>query len=90
MNEGKYQFKQSKLYQGINYLMLFNIVLILLVSGIMAALNYRFVSKWMDGAQYLSYGEDSLTGQVASVYFSFYLLMNQFVPLELLIILEMV
>ena len=44
MNQGKYGFKQSKLYKGINALMVFNIVLILCIAAVFAALNYSFVT----------------------------------------------
>ena len=37
MNQGKYRFKQSSLYKGINALMTFNIVLILVIAGIYAS-----------------------------------------------------
>ena len=43
MNQGKYGFKQSKLYKGINALMAFNILLILSMAAIFASLNYSFV-----------------------------------------------
>ena len=44
MNQGKYGFKQSKLYKGINALMLFNTVLILVLAGIFSTANYFFVT----------------------------------------------
>lgn len=91
MNQGKYQFKQSKLYIAINYLMLFNTLLILVFAGIFASLNYGFNEDNQSTALYIFYGDtDTYKNQALKVFFSFYLLLNQFVPLELLIILEMV
>ena len=40
MNQGKYIFKQSKLYRGINALMLFNVLLIIILAAICAFFNY--------------------------------------------------
>ena len=93
MNQGKYRFKQSKLYKGINYLMIFNIVLILSFAALFATMYSGFAQQWQR-AEYLFYvaeGEkDETQMQAVNVFFSCYLLLNQFVPLELLIILEMV
>jgi phospholipid-transporting ATPase len=70
--------------------MIVNIILILTLSAIMAALEYNFSKQWESGAQYIFYGDTNLTQSAVNVFFSCYLLLNQFVPLELLIILEMV
>ena len=90
MNQGKYGFKQSKLYKGINALMAFNILLIVSIAAVFAALNYSFVTDYEDTAEYLFQDADPPSEQAGRAFFSFYLLFNQFVPMELLISLEMV
>ena len=50
MNQGRYRFKQSSLYKGINALMLFNIALILIIAGIYAAFTSQFVRDNYDSS----------------------------------------
>ena len=90
MNQGKYRFKQSSLYKGINALMTFNILMILIIAGAFASQTYTFVTENQEKMDYV-FTEDtpSASDQAFSAFFSFYLLFNQFVPMELLIILEM-
>ena len=89
MNQGRYQFKQSTLNKGINFLMGFNIGVILFIAALYAFLNSRFVSTNYDSMQYIFQDSLSASAQAGQAFFSFYLLFNQFVPMELLIILEM-
>ena len=89
MNQGRYQFKQSSLNKGINALMGFNIVVILVIAGIYSLFTADFVNANYDSCQYLFYDAPDAKSQALSAFFSFYLLFNQFVPMELLIILEM-
>ena len=55
MNQGRYQFKQSSLYKGINALMTFNIALILIIAGIYAAFTSSFVNENLDKCWYIFY-----------------------------------
>jgi len=55
MNQGRYRFKQSSLYKGINALMAFNIVLELTIAAVYAVFTSDFVKKNYDGAQYIFY-----------------------------------
>ena len=89
MNQGRYRFKQSNLNKGINALMAFNIVVILVIAAIYATQTSRFVTANYDDCQYIFYGAPDAKQQALAAFFSFYLLLNQFVPMELLIILEM-
>ena len=89
MNQGKYRFKQSSLYKGINALMTFNIVLILVIAGIYASQTSTFVNAEYSRMNYIFQDAPDAAEQALSAFFSFYLLFNQFVPMELLIILEM-
>ena len=76
MNQGKYGFKQSKLYKGINALMLFNTILILVLAGIFSTANYFFVTDNLDKALYLFKDAKSPGDQAARSFFSFFLLFN--------------
>ena len=89
MNQGKYRFKQSSLYKGINALMTFNIALELTIAAIYASQTSIFVKENYDSCQYIFYDAPDASEQALNAFFSFYLLLNQFVPMELLIILEM-
>ena len=89
MNQGRYQFKQSSLYKGINALMGFGIFMIFLIAGTYSLFTRRFVEANYTSCQYLFYDAPDAQSQAISAFFSFYLLLNQFVPMELLIILEM-
>ena len=55
MNQGRYRFKQSSLYKGINALMAFNIVLELTIAAVYAVFTSDFVKKNYDRAQYIFY-----------------------------------
>ena len=91
MNQGKYIFKQSKLYRGINYLMLINVLLIIILAGVCAYFNYQNILENQDKAKYIFFNVgDNIDKLTRDSFFSFYLLFNQFVPMELLISLEMV
>ena len=67
----------------------FNIGVILFIAALYAFLNSRFVSTNYDSMQYIFQDAPSASAQAGQAFFSFYLLFNQFVPMELLIILEM-
>ena len=89
MNQGKYRFKQSSLYKGINALMTLNIILILVIAGIFASKTSTFVNDNYTKMNYIFQDAPNASEQAFTTFFSFYLLFNQFVPMELLIILEM-
>ena len=76
MNQGKYGFKQSKLYKGINALMIFNTLLILVLAGMMAVANYYFVTDNIDSALYLFKDAKPPGDQAGRSFFSYFLLFN--------------
>jgi phospholipid-translocating ATPase len=93
LNQGKYIFKYSHLEKAINLITLWNMFVIFFLALIMT-LNYNsFLNKWSDsstqtsGAYYLFYG--SPKNLAFKVFGSYYLLFNQFIPFELIIIIEM-
>ena len=53
MNQGRYRFKQSTLYKGINALMAFNIGVIFVIAAIYSGLTSKFVNENYDRYQYI-------------------------------------
>lgn len=45
LNQGKYTFKQSSVDKRINWFLLTNTILLVVVGAVLAALNYRFVTQ---------------------------------------------
>mmetsp|Transcript_36704 Transcript_36704/g.56265 ORF Transcript_36704/g.56265 Transcript_36704/m.56265 type:complete len:130 (-) Transcript_36704:1091-1480(-) len=94
MNQGKYEFKQSQLDKAINLITIWNMFMIFFLALIMTMKAYNFLQEFRDpnsdtgGAYYLFYNSPDDLGVKA--FGSYYLLFNQFIPFELIIILEMV
>lgn len=76
MNQGRYRFKQSSLYKGINFLMSFNIVVILTIAGVYSLFTSDFVKANYTSCQYLFYEAPDASEQALTAFFSFYLLFN--------------
>ena len=76
MNQGQYRFKQSSLYKGINALMTFNILLILIIAGAFASQTSSFVTENEEKMGYVFYDAPSASEQAFTAFFSFYLLFN--------------
>ena len=71
--------------------MLFNVLLIIILAAICAFFNYQNIIENEDKAKYIFFNsKDDVNKTTRDSFFSFYLLFNQFVPMELLISLEMV
>lgn len=94
MNQGNYHFKVSQLDKAINWITLWNMIIIFVMATIMTVGSYNFISEYEQpdgpgtGAYYIFYNSP---GDLALKAFgSYYLLFNQFIPFELIIILEMV
>ena len=71
---------------------LWNMVLIFILAGIMTSKAVNFIKTYrkpgVEGAYYIF--EDSPSDMGVKAFGSYYLLLNQFIPYELLIIIEMV
>lgn len=92
-NQGKYIFKQSQLEKATNWITFWNMFLIFFLALIMTFNYNAFVTKYSsqsptEGAFYIFDG--SPQNLVFKVFGSYYLLFNQFIPFELIIIIEMV
>ena len=69
--------------------MAFNIGVIFVIAAIYSGLTSKFVNENYDRYQYIFQDAPPAHEQAITAFFSFYVLFNQFVPMELLIILEM-
>ena len=88
MNLTKYRVKQSTLEHQVNISLLLNLILMLAMAGSLALANYHFSETKRDTHWYLfdkapSSGEISLAS-----FFSFYLVLNSFVPIDLVMLVE--
>lgn len=88
MNMSKYRFKQSQLEFDTNMSLFYNLLLMLCMAGSLATANYVFSRMYREGHAYLYEGAPS-DGQISTAaFFSFYLILNQFIPMELPVIME--
>ena len=89
LNQGSYRFKQSHVDVMINKILLFNIVLMLSFGVILAYCNYVFTEANIDKHSYIFENSESAEEIATKSYFSFFLLNNSFIPLDLAVGLEM-
>ena len=79
--------KQSTVEKNINMAIGFNILTLLILSGISAALCKAFVTNNSDW-DYLFYNSPGADNLAFKAFWSFYLILNALVPLELVVGLE--
>ena len=90
MNQGSYKLKVSKIERWLNYILLFNLVVMLIMGAGLTLGNYLFNQRIFDRYTYLFTDQsDSKESIAAKVFFSFYLMLNGFVPLDLVISIEL-
>ena len=87
MNLGTYNMKQSYVEKNINKVIAFNILTLLVLSGISAGLCSVFVEENGDW-DYLFYDNPGAGNLTFKAFWSFYLILNALVPLELVVGLE--
>lgn len=90
MNQGRYKFKVSKIERFLNYFLLFNLVLMLIMGSGLTLGNYLFNQRIFDRYTYI-FGENTELNSetiATKAFFSFYLMLNQYVPLDLVISIE--
>jgi len=89
MNLGKYIFKQSQFEKVLNFILVGNLILAL----ICAAVNVVFFVGWTDAnkdtAEYIFDLSENTPNMWIKNLFSVYLIVNSFVPLDLLVALEL-
>ena len=89
LNQGTYRFKQSLVDKMVNKILLLNIVIMLLLCGVCALLNYNFSYNRYDDHKYIYENADSKEVLAAKAFGSFFLINNAFLPLDLAVGLEM-
>ena len=88
MNMGAYVFKQSSYEKILNRIMVVNLVTFLTIAFISAIFGTMWAKDYMDEYLYIYEGfEDKATYII--IFFRFYLIVNSFIPLDLLATLEL-
>ena len=91
MNLGTYKMKRSVLEQNINKVLLVNVIALIILSLISALVNYPFNLAHMEKHQYVyedPKGKESAVEYSFKAFWSFYLILNALIPLELVVCLE--
>ena len=89
LNQGEYgSSKLTRLELFFNKIVLIQTISIIVLAVMFAMLNLWFISKHIDDWIYLFYNADQ-ADLVFKSFWSFYLVLNRFVPFELVIIIEM-
>jgi len=88
MNLTKYRYKQSTLEHQLNMALIGNVILMLSMAAALTLANYAFTVENRDAHTYI-YEDAKESGVVAfGSFFSFYLILNSFMPLELPVVIE--
>jgi magnesium-transporting ATPase (P-type) len=88
MNLGKYRHKKSRLEVLLNFVILCNLIVALALGVLGAILNHFWVSTHFQQADYIFFKSTPSPSISVKAFFSFFLILNSFVPLDLLVILE--
>lgn len=73
----------------LNVILFINIAIILLLAGLMAGLNFNFLSKNESNLDYIFPEDDTNIYAIASQSFaSYYLLFNTLIPLSIIVLIE--
>jgi magnesium-transporting ATPase (P-type) len=89
MNQGKYKTKISKLERTINKFLFINLGLMLTMAFCLCLANYSFNNANMDKHYYIFEKSEFSQARLAfNAFFSFYLILNAYVPLDLIIVIE--
>jgi len=91
MNLGQYRFKRSRFETVLNYVLVFNLLLAIVFAVCGAVMNAFWTSSHIDTHLYIFQQLDSSDSAFLTsfkVFFSMYLIVNSFVPLDLLVALE--
>lgn len=88
MNMTKYRIKQSTLEFQTNMALIFNLVLMLTMAAVLSIANSGFTDRNRASYTYL-FEDASGTSTIAfEAFFSFYLILNSFIPAELPVVIE--
>eukprot|EP00351_Strombidinopsis_sp_SopsisLIS2011_P005582 CAMPEP_0116871888 /NCGR_PEP_ID=MMETSP0463-20121206/2429_1 /TAXON_ID=181622 /ORGANISM="Strombidinopsis sp, Strain SopsisLIS2011" /LENGTH=166 /DNA_ID=CAMNT_0004511141 /DNA_START=861 /DNA_END=1361 /DNA_ORIENTATION=+ len=90
LNLGKYQFKFSQNDIRYNQINLFMLCLMLFVAGMLTLGNNSFNKGYYDVYGYIFEGDEDVKSQLTGLSFlSFYLILNMFLPLDLVVAIEL-
>jgi len=89
-NLGNYKFKQSATDTRTNYVLVFNTIILLTFSLLFSLLNYRFSTTNLEKFDYIFEGDFDPKVSAANSFFSFYLLMNLIIPLDMAVSMEFI
>ena len=89
MNLGRYVYKISRIEAMLNYFSAINLAAMLFMAGMLSIANYRFNEKFSESYGYIFQKSKLSNSQYASAaFFSFYLILNGYIPLDLLLCIE--
>ena len=88
LNQGNRHLKYSVMERKLNYLLLANVALILIVAGIMTSQLNRFLQTATTKYTYLYPDQVSLSKITGEGYASYYILLNSFVPIAIIVTIE--
>jgi len=92
MNLGQYRFKKSRFETVLNYVLIFNLSLCVIFATAGAVMNFIWTADHIDTHMYIFQKMPPADGAFLTsfkAFFSFYLIVNSFVPLDLLVALEL-
>ena len=91
LNHGKYIYKQSRFEKIINMVYATNIAMMITFIAYMSMRNYIWLNAHVDKLLYIyTEPETDITEVTFKVVFSFFLLFIRFVPLDLILVLEII
>jgi hypothetical protein len=85
MNLGRYRHKKSRFEILLNFVVFCNLILALSLGVLGAILNHVWVEAHYSKAKYIFYNMDNSASISIQSFFSFFLILNSFVPLNLVI-----
>ena len=88
-NQGTYKVKQSRLERMTNIFLLINLAFMLSMALSLTIANYYFNLRNYDAYFYIFEKSEFTEGELAfRAFFSFYLILNAYIPLDLIIVIE--
>lgn len=92
LNLGSYHFKMSRLEKKLNYVLVFNVLVMFLLATVLTLCNHSFNKAYFNEYTYIFESNEAnpVTARELTfkVFFSFYLILNSYVPLDLVLCLE--
>ena len=89
MNLGKYVFKRSRFERILNFVLVLNLLFAAVLAILGAFLNHWWYDNHFENHKYIFGEEEHNTSASFKSFFSFYLIVNSFVPLDLLVAIEL-